>query len=48
MSETAVILNDLDGDSLILIDELGRGSSLTDGFSICLAILEDLICKQQL
>lgn len=46
MSETAVILNDLDGDSLILIDELGRGSSLTDGFSICLAILEDLICKE--
>lgn len=45
MSETAVILNDLDENSLILIDELGRGSSLTDGFSICLAILEDLICK---
>ncbi|RCK59632.1 MutS 4 [Candida viswanathii] len=43
MSETANILKNLDKDSLVIIDELGRGSSFTDGFSICLAILEHLI-----
>ncbi|GMG19277.1 unnamed protein product [Ambrosiozyma monospora] len=43
MSEMAFILNNADKDSLIIIDELGRASSYTDGFAISLASLEHLV-----
>lgn len=43
MSETANVLKNLNHDSLVILDELGRGSSFADGFSICLAILEHLL-----
>lgn len=43
MTEICRILKNADLESFIIIDELGRGSSLRDGFSICLALLEHLI-----
>ncbi|KAG5416819.1 MSH4 [Candida metapsilosis] len=42
MTEICRILKNAQQESFIIIDELGRGSSLRDGFSICLAILEHL------
>ncbi|KAG7664878.1 MSH4 [[Candida] subhashii] len=43
MTEIAMILKAVNDKSLVIIDELGRGSNFTDGFSICLAILEYFI-----
>lgn len=43
MKDMVCVLEDVDEKSLVIIDELGRGSSLNDGLAISLAICEHLV-----
>ena len=42
MVETAAILNQADGNALVILDEIGRGTATWDGLSIAWAVMEHL------
>lgn len=46
MRETAFILRNVGTRSLVVIDELGRGTSVRDGLAIAIAVCEALIEKE--
>lgn len=43
MKETCFILDNITDSSLVIIDELGRGTSTSDGVAISIAVAEDLL-----
>ena len=48
MRETAFILQNIDSRSLVIVDELGRGTLTRDGLSIAIAVVEALVQSRAL
>jgi len=46
MMETATILNQLEARSLVIVDEIGRGTSTWDGMAIAWAVAEKLVSSE--
>ena len=45
MAETSFILNQATSKSLLMLDEIGRGTSTFDGISIAWAVTEEIVDK---
>ncbi|MDX8395989.1 MAG: DNA mismatch repair protein MutS [Mariprofundaceae bacterium] len=47
MMETAAILNQLEPRSLVIVDEIGRGTSTWDGLAIAWSVAESLVASKE-